>query len=227
MPIIGIIAEGETDQVVIRNILIGLGIDSDDIRDLRPENRKDLSDLTFEGGYRGGTLQGVKNDCLARTEFELFLGVLDTFIIVQLDTAECEDSGIGILRPTKLNNLNYASELRQNAVAKVDEWLDNNFKDKLLYAITIEEMESWILTIYLNEEKDKNKDTINRINPKEKLQTELNRHKITMKGCRDAKEFAKKQSWSFRKMKNLNLFITRNKSLYDFTESVREKLKLK
>ena len=37
MPIIGIIAEGETDQAVIRNILIGLGINSDDIRYLRPE----------------------------------------------------------------------------------------------------------------------------------------------------------------------------------------------
>jgi hypothetical protein len=224
MPKIGIIAEGETDQAVIENILVGLGIDAADVIPLRPKLRKDKIDKA----YQGGTLQGVKNDCLERIEFDRFFQIADNeLIIIQLDTAECEDTDIGIVRPSKENNPNYASELRQNAVAKVDEWLENNFKDKLLYAITIEEMESWILTIYLNEEKDKNKDTINRINPKEKLQTELNRHKITMKGCRDAKAFAEKQSRDFRKGKNLNLFITRNRSLYDFTESVKEKLNLK
>ncbi len=227
MPIIGIIAEGETDQVVIRNILIGLGVDSDDIRYLRPENRKDLNDLIFEGGYKGGTLQGVKNDCLERTEFDIFFGVLDTFIIIQLDTAECEDSGIGILRPPKLDNLNYASELRQNAINKVNEWLDNRYEPRLLYAITIEEMESWILTIYLNEGANKNKDTISSINPKKKLQNELKRKNITNKGCIDAKAFFDKQTVDFKKKKTLNLCISRNKSLQEFTESVKDKLNLK
>jgi hypothetical protein len=228
MPIIGIIAEGETDQAVIRNILIGLGIDSADIRDLRPEYRKDEGDLAFEGGYKGGTLQGVKNDCLERIEFDIFFGVLDTFIIIQLDTAECEDSGIGILRPpNKKSNLSYGTELRQNAVNKIDEWLDNNYKDKLLYAITIEEMESWILTIYLNEGKDKNRDTMTSADPKKKLQDELRRKNINNKGCIDAKAFFDKQTVDFKKKKILDLCISRNKSLQEFTESVKDKLNLK
>ena len=215
MPKIGIIAEGETDQIVIENILIGLGVESADILPLRPKYRTDETDK----GYQGGTWQGVKNDCLERIEFDRFFQIADNqLIIIQLDTAECEETDFGVLRPTKENNANYASELRQNVIEKVNTWLGNHYANKLLYAITIEEMESWILTIYLNE------DTVQRINPKPKLQAELTRKNVTNKGCRDKRAFFDKQTIDFRKKKNLNVFVARNKSLFDFTESVKAKL---
>lgn len=215
MPKIGIIAEGETDQIVIENILIGLGVDAADVIQLRPKYRTDETDK----GYQGGTWQGVKNDCLERIEFDRFFQIADNeLIIIQLDTAECEETDFGVLRPTKENNANYATELRQNVIQKVNTWLDNHYENKLLYAITIEEMESWILTIYLNE------DTVQRINPKPKLQAELTRKNVTNKGCRNKKDFFDKQTIDFRKKKNLNVFVARNKSLSDFTESVKAKL---
>jgi hypothetical protein len=195
MPKIGIIAEGETDQIVIENILIGLGVDAADVIPLRPKYRTDETDK----GYQGGTWQGVKNDCLERIEFDRFFQIADDeLIIIQLDTAECEETDFGVSRPMKENNANYASELRQNVIQKVNTWLDNHYENKLLYAITIEEMESWILTIYLNED--------------------------TNKGCRNKKDFFDKQTIDFRKKKNLNVFVARNKSLSDFAESVKAKL---
>lgn len=218
MPKIGLIAEGETDQAVIENILIGLGIESADILPLRPKYRADQTDK----GYQGGTWQGVKNDCLERVELDKFLQIADNdWIIIQIDTAECEETNFGVLRPAKLDNPHYASELRQNVINKVNEWVDNNYENQLLYAVTIEEMESWILTIYLNE------DTVQRINPKPKLENELRRKNITNKGCKDKKAFFDKQTVDFKKKKTLNLCISRNKSLQEFTESVKDKLNLR
>ena len=205
----GIIAEGSTDQAVIINILKGLGIDSSDVIPLRPDLQVDETDRVFQ--FRGGTWQGVKNDCLEKTELESFFEVADNnFIVIQLDTAE----DFGITKPQKTGNPKYASQLRTQVIELINKWLSGDFAEKLLYAITIEEMEAWILTIYLNQE------TTTFADPKQRLRNELDRKNITRKGCRNDSDFYDKISKDFRKNKNLEKYSLNNLSLLSFVNSV-------
>lgn len=48
------------------------------------------------------------------------------------------------------NILKGSLALRTNVVHKINQWLDNNYIDNLAYAITIEETESWLLTLHEN-----------------------------------------------------------------------------
>lgn len=142
---IGIIAEGTTDQAVITNILKGLGIDTSNVIPIRPDLSFDEIDKNFENTKTIGTWQGVKNSCLSKEDFELFFFDADNqHIIIQLDTAEANHADFDVIKPDKTNP-NYATILRSNVIDKIHEWLDNEYIDNLLHAITIEEIEAWIL----------------------------------------------------------------------------------
>jgi hypothetical protein len=211
----GIIAEGSTDQAVIANILKGLGIDSSDVIFIRPDLQSDETDKNSKFGFKGGTWQGVKNDCLARTEFENFYQIADNqFIIIQLDTAEAGEVDFGINKPTKENNPDYALQLRNAVIEKINSWLSGNYTDKLLYAISIEEMEAWILTIYSDRETTASAD------PKSKLTYEL-KDDFDRKSYRNDHEFYDKISKDFRKKKELLKFSKKNSSLKIFIETVQ------
>lgn len=116
---IGIIAEGRTDQAVIKNILRGIGFDSSVVQEIRPSLQKDETDLQAKNAQTIGTWQGVKNSCLNREDFEYFFNITDNkYIIIQLDTAECEQADFNIKRPKKDNNPNYSTELRAILIEK-------------------------------------------------------------------------------------------------------------
>jgi hypothetical protein len=213
---IGIIAEGRTDQAVIKNILRGIGFDSSIAFDIRPSLQQDETDLN--NNQTIGTWQGVKNTCIQKDDFERVFSIADNkFVIIQMDTAECEHADFGIKRPKKDNNLQYSSELRAILIEKIREWLEGTYTDKLLYAISIEEMESWILAGFATS------NTVNSIDPKSKLFSsngELRRRNITKKECRDDADFYKKITSDFTKKKNLLNYAKLNQSLNDFIESL-------
>jgi len=92
------------------------------------------------------------------------------YIIIQVDTLEINQTHSLIKKPQKKNNPNYAQALIEyaqtlrNAVINIiNDWLKNHYQEKILYAICVAEMESWILTIYTK------KNTIHSANPKEAL----------------------------------------------------------
>jgi hypothetical protein len=212
---IGIIAEGRTDQAVIKNILRGIGFDSSDVQNIRPTLQRDETD---KNSPTIGTWQGVKNACVNREDFERFFYISDNkYIIIQLDTAECEQADFGIKRPKKEENSDYSTELRAILVEKINNWLDDNYENKLLYAISIEEMEAWILTIFTTT------NTTFSIDPKKKLfapNGELRKRNIDNKGCRDDAEFYDKITTGFRKKKLLASFQQHNESLREFINSI-------
>jgi hypothetical protein len=91
----------------------------------------------------------------------------------------------------------------------INDWLQNHYQGKLFYAICIEEMESWILTIYAK------KDTQTSANPKETLKYML-KGKLSVGDKHCYKEISK----PFRKRKKLLLYCQLNDSLQAFIDSL-------
>ncbi|RKZ78365.1 MAG: hypothetical protein DRR19_26525 [Candidatus Parabeggiatoa sp. nov. 1] len=214
---IGIIAEGTTDQAVLENILKGLGYDESDIIPIRPDLSMDETDKQFYNVDTFGGWEYVKKDCIERTKLDEFFLIADNqSIIIQVDTLEINQTQLLIQKPQKPNNPNYVQELkeyaqrlRQSVIDIINEWLQNHYQEKLLYAICIEEMESWILTIYTK------KDTQTSANPKETLKYVL-KGKLSVGDKRCYKEISK----PFRKRKKLLLYSQLNDSLQAFIDSL-------
>lgn len=143
---IGIIAEGTTDQAVLENILKGLGYDESDLVLIRPDLSIDETDKQFYNIDTFGGWEYVKKDCIERTKLDDFFLVADNqYIIIQVDTLEINQTHSLVQKPQKRDNPNYAQELieyaqilRQSVIDIINEWLQNHYQEKLLYAICIE-----------------------------------------------------------------------------------------
>ncbi len=212
---IGIIAEGTEDQSVIKNILRAFKIDRSDIIPLKPTLQKDANDENNPDDPTIGTLQGVKKACIGfegkRPYFDkAFLFSDADFVVIHLDTAEIEQQDFPFQKPPKEGNENYATELRILVIDLINTWLENNYADKLLYAIAIEEIEAWCLTLF------EQRDSVFSANAKRRFNHILNSTNMEY-------DF-EKISEDFRKIKKLKFFLPYNSSLREFVESVQEKL---
>ncbi len=162
-----------------------------------------------------GGWEYVKKDCIERTKLDEFFLIADNqSIIIQVDTLEINQTQLLIQKPQKPNNPNYAQELkeyaqrlRQSVIDIINEWLQNHYQEKLLYAICIEEMESWILTIYTK------KETQTSANPKETLKYVL-KGKLSVGDKRCYKDISK----PFIKRKKLLLYSQLNDSFQAFID---------
>lgn len=217
---IGIIAEGREDQAVLKNIMRAFGLDGSDIRAIIPSSSLDETDKNGQN-HSIGTFQGVKNACLSKIDFENFFNVLDNqYIVIHLDTAEIDRQDFHLTRPPKKDNSVYCTELRTLVVEQINKWLEGKYAEELFYAICIEEMEAWCLTIYLQQ------DTAISADPKRKLGDVLARENLNDKNCRDISDFFEnKVSKKFRKLKSLKTCAEHNLSLKEFVESLEKKLK--
>ncbi len=148
---VAIFAEGRSDAAVLTNILKGwLGINRSDIDYRVPELDFDESDLYQMRINQFSNWTIVKQNCLEQTQFHNFFNSTENahFVVIQLDTAERHSIGYDVTEPSKTNTPQYSQSVRANVIEKVSEWLGNQYSDKLAYAITIEETESWLLTLY-------------------------------------------------------------------------------
>jgi hypothetical protein len=148
---VAIFAEGPSDAAVLSSILKGkLGINRADIDYRVPELDLDESDLYQMRINQFSNWTIVKQHCIEQTQFNNFFNSTENahFAVIQLDTAERHLIGYDVSEPTKTNTPQYSHDVRANVIGKINEWLDNQYTDKLAYAITIEETESWLLTLY-------------------------------------------------------------------------------
>lgn len=212
---IGVICEGHTDRAVIANILKGLkDIDSSQIIPLRPDYSKDETDLSSNPVNSFGGWGAVKEECENRQKISRFLSIEDQdTIIIQIDSAESDDYGVS--KPIK--DKDYSRVLRQRIIDKVNEWLDHEFLLKTIHAITIEETEAWVLTIY------EAKDSSTSANPKSKLKRLLSgkgiKYSHDWEGFYSiSDQFSKKRNFIRKK------YQTYNQSLADFCKEVEDKL---
>lgn len=215
---IGIICEGHSDRAVLENVIKGItDIDSNDLIALRPQYSFDETDLHIKKDVEFSNWSLVKLECERKELIEDFLETDGDFIIIHLDTAEADQ--YFVTRPVKQKgNHNYCLELRQEVVSKIDEWLEKSeIIEKTFHAVTIEEMDAWVLTIYYN------KDTCSSTSPKEKLQYELGKKSISSLVNYDnykslSKDFSKK-----KKVERGN-FFGKNCSLGLFVDEVVSKI---
>jgi hypothetical protein len=232
---IGIISEGVKDQGIIENILkaIAKNLELDiKVSAIRPNLSKSQIQINNPNNQTIGTLQGVKNACLTKEDFENFFVVEDNkFITIHLDTAEIDRQDFDFEKPPKENKDDYSAKLRKLVIKKIEEWIGQEYLTELtnnqhdiFYAIAIEEIEAWCLTIFEKE------DTTYLDNLKNKLDKHLAQRDLTYKKLKlDPKKdkklyfetFTKK--YNFHKMKELEQYYQYNQSLKDFVESVKDK----
>lgn len=222
---VGIIAEGKADCAVITNILAAkIGIDRSDITYIRPNLFNDETDLAKKTGKFAamgqeefGSWTLVREECQKRDNFIKFFDLIDEerIMIVHLDTDVCEEYGVE--KPNKKTTESYEEVLRNLVIEKINSWLDNNHTDRIKYAVSIEQIDAWVLCIYLN-----SKNTSEFIDAKKRLHKELNR--IATKKDRRfflLDEFDKYLNWSseFSKKSRLTKLANKNKSLELFCNS--------
>jgi hypothetical protein len=223
---VGIIAEGHSDRAVITNILKGLlDINKTDIKYIRPQDpdeidETDLSQMQAEE-FSNWTI--VKQECIDRAKIQDFFDGIENnkFIIIHLDTDTRFEQGYEVSEPPKENTPIYFASLRENVKRKINEWLENTFIEKLVYAIAIEEIDAWVLTIYTRSE-----ETGVFPNAKERLLREINRPNTFSDKERkklfqlDTFQRYHSLSYDFRKPKKLAQLVNQNLSLKLFCEDL-------
>jgi len=224
----GIIAEGRSDCAVIKNILRGLDLIEmdDDVQFLRPRFNIDAMDLAAremtEDSFSNWTL--VKKDCVEGLKIREFFDLENPFeedraIIIQIDTAECEDAGYDVSRPNK-KEVTYCENLRIEVITKIKSWINNSEIDhQLFFAVCIEETEAWVHALY------ENKNTANFPDPKKKFKDfrskksrtdkkfQKNEQKLVNKSTFEKFTFYSKD---FQNKKKLKASLKNNKSLAEF-----------
>jgi hypothetical protein len=161
MKSLGLISEGITDQVVIRNILYGY-FDTNDL-DLNPltpvRDATDASRITGSSGWPA-VIEYVKS-----SNFDEAFRFLD-YVILHLDTDACEEYGVSRREDgEELTPLALLDKVR----AKFREWIgDERFerrKERILFAIAVDSIECWLLPLYYENNKAQRQKTVNCLNP--------------------------------------------------------------
>lgn len=213
---IGLITEGRTDQAVLENILEAIFEDYNPIP-IRPDLSIDETDRNLRSQAALGGLSRIKNDCEEKELFKMFFSLDvddEDFVIIQIDTAEIDYFGID--RPLKNDNENYSKELRSLAIDKIKGWLnDPNYENKIVYGISIEEIEAWILPIF------ENRESFLPMNPKARLKRILSRRDINSK---ETFENYLSLSKELKKTRGLDRACNLNESLELFVLDLKKKI---
>jgi hypothetical protein len=161
MPTFGLITEGETDQHVLKNILVGYFNDPDlVVRNLQPaSDETDASSMTVYGSWTN-----VFNYCTSNFIDGAF-GRND-FLVIQLDTDVSEEKGYDVPKLDNKGKKLTIADLIENIKTRFEllflETKNNAFfdtyKHRILFAIAVDEIECWLLPLYYT---DKIKSTTN------------------------------------------------------------------
>lgn len=170
----GIIAEGNADIAVIKAVLKSLkGIDGSDVVQLRPREQFDETDLN-ELNFSNWNL--VLKSCGDEYLLEPFFDVLadDALLVVQIDTAERGEAGYDITVPLRIKDTDwkeYCDQLYAAVEHKITEIIPEAYRDKVAYAIAIEETDAWLIPFF----DTACKEVAQYANPKERLHYLINR----------------------------------------------------
>ncbi len=214
-----IFCEGRSDAAVITNILKGiLNIDKSDIMYSLPELEYDETDLFNQKISKFGSWTLVKDACVTRktlrTYFENQTTDTEYYAIIQIDSAERNENEFNVIDPPKSKNYaEYSTQLHENIKTKMSGWLNNEYSDKIIFAICIEEIEAWLITRLTDYKSDTSKEN----KPKEffksrweKLYSKQQISKIKNMNTFDEYYI---HSIAFRKHKSLEVLRKKNISL--------------
>lgn len=222
---IGIICEGRSDLAVLQNILKAYfpDLDKDNFVSIAPEYYADRTDLAEMKKEEFGSWTLVQKNCEEGDKIRYFIENANLLegkhlLIIHIDADVRQN--YGVIEPADLTNKDDIQLLRQNIVNKLQSWLAITSipTDNILYAVAIQNIESWILTIYTSAV-----ETGFWLNTKDKLNRELNKKpekERTKLFSNNQYDFALLVSKDFQKLKNLKKFQKQNQSLADFLEEL-------
>jgi hypothetical protein len=140
----GLITEGPTDQLVLRTLLARFFADPDiDTRTVQPN-----VDSTDKKDHFGGW-KNVLNYC-SSPDMAAALEAND-YVVIQLDTDVCEEYGVmkrqgGQDKTTE----EIFTATKEKIIESISLGLYNLHKDKVIFAISYNEIECWLLPLYFN-----------------------------------------------------------------------------
>lgn len=243
---VGVVAEGPSDVAVLLNVLHGkLGVERRDIVPIRPELTTDETDLSAKrkaGGYKAPSKKSFSNwqivleECQSRTSLTDFVdSPIDEprLLVVQIDSAEAHLPGFDVDRPDQ-GSKDYVEEMRARVVAKLSSLLGEDLAAQTRFAVAVEEIDAWVLTLYTTSE---DPDTGLVKNPKRKLEFLLSSPKAARekprspsprKASRDQDRPTKRTQFDLydelsaplREADTLATSAARNKSLRLFVDSL-------
>ena len=149
----GLATEGITDQIVIENILCGFykDLEDDEIQAFQPaydETTKKQKEEQF-GGWE------MLLEYLSEKRFRD--DVLNSeYVIVQIDTDICEHKNFDVKKDTSCV-VTFIESIKTKLISSIDKnesFYESN-KEKIIFAISVHELECWLLPICKNFKNEK------------------------------------------------------------------------
>lgn len=139
----GIIAEGITDQIVIKNILMGYftDLEPDDVVELQPQRKK--------GEESFGNWELVFAYCQSEKLKQAFQFV--DYIIIHIDTDVCDRINFDVPKyeaGKELSVEELRDRVRQKLIGFIGEEFYSKFAPQFFFAIAIHSLECWLLPLY-------------------------------------------------------------------------------
>ncbi|ELA6779181.1 hypothetical protein RB979_001401 [Vibrio alginolyticus] len=155
MAIFGLACEGPTDQITLENILIGVfeELDDDEIAHVQP--RFDKSDENAQRA-EGNWLRLI--NYLGTKRFEEDLAAHD-YLIIQIDTDIAEETHADIVIRNANGDRLSDDLIIENAIARLVNAINTNdpnmfskIEDKVIFAITINSLECWLINTFIDDD---------------------------------------------------------------------------
>jgi hypothetical protein len=194
-----IIAEGVTDQIVIKNILQGIfGLEGTFImvNNLQPLNNS--SDINSPGGWTL-TLDYLKNSEKLKDALNY-----NDFIVINIDTDRSPDPGFDVSHykdGVELDQKSLINNIINHLRTIIDKDVLSEIEDKMIFAIPVHSIECWLLHLHCPSEIYKTKNCLNRLNNCLRKKNIKMIQKGAGKGIFDQ---YKNLSKNFKEIKNIN-----------------------
>lgn len=210
----GLIAEGKTDQIVLRNILIGYFNDIDlIIRELQPSfDVTEAAQMSEFGGW-----YNVFHYC--KSDFLLGAFEQNDFVVIHLDTDRSYEKNFDVPKIPTENIQSFVARVKEKITkviqSNVEEYIYIQIVPRIIFAIAVDEIECWLLPLYYD---DKIQSSTN--NCLYKLSQKLPTHNIILKKERRVYERISKD---LMKQKKLFQAYPKNPSFELFVEDLSQK----
>jgi len=215
----GLITEGITDQIVLENILCGYYNDYEDLDEEifalePPRDETDMKQAHSEFGMGWTAIFSYLSEKRFRDD------VLNSeYVIIQIDTDIAEYFNCSINQNQRIEEIIVCA--MQKMIDKIDEKekFYEEYKDKIIFAISVHSLECWILPLF----KDMKKEEI--LNCANKLNASM--RKLSKKLQLDTRKNYKnydKLTQDFLKYKELIKIKSKNKSFQIFINSLPKEI---
>lgn len=180
---IALFAEGHTDQLVLKNVLLG-GSQFDE----EPEVHF-VQPLAPGAGANGSYAPGgwtVLFDALRRGEHRKALQYND-LLVIHVDTDVCDEVGFGVPKVDDPDKL--ATAVQERLCTEMGPGFCSEFASRVLFAIAVDEIECWLLPLLFDDQKAKQGKTTGCLEAADRELARRNRDRLSVGGDKNPKSY--------------------------------------